>query len=820
MAIETVYATGKYISWRNSWTDFENRTSNVVIDGTNYGGRIYNYASNVTINGGSGEIWNYGEDDGGTNVIINVSSGSGSIANYCSYSTITCSSPDKTTISNNYAENVVIISGAGDDSIWNSGSNVSIFGGAGNNTIKNSGDYVTISTGDGNNSIKNYEGYNVILNGGSGNDVIENTGSTVTIDGGGGNDKIYNGAAPMGDKYARYYMEDSYEGSFSNVVFRYKVGDGNHTIWGFRENSTLEVEGVELADISYSPDAYGLDFNVTIGNAQVSLPFSGPNGAYYVPNLNIAVVKSYSLICDVERNILDDLLCDVERSVSSEINLFKTNTDDIFTAATSEPVTISADITPDVSANTNGLQSFTIQIAEQQLTDQVTFTGIIPFNIMEYIEGQYFDYKYKMRIESVTQSGILFTCHCCSNVDELLYELWGYEKPEVDDKYTEWHDANISTGQTNSDDDDESEESYPYADEHLWEISGMLNLEPICQFNNFYSTVDITVAGVTCRDLIRSIFGWTARIPPHMINVFIRDDKLYAIQRGHEEHVIDISNAKITQPVFTRELVRTFWGETPYIKTEVRTVPTYTTTPIYEGIDKAKVQPLASDTRQDSNGTTTINYSYDADGMLIKTEEISPTSRTVTTHTYITGANGNKFLSKEETTVYNLDGEQIDYRSVKHSPTNYGQAAVTAGNGDSQNIVSTVKNVPYDERPTPYAIGQQLKALITEPSGSKRQERLVPGIVSFDTSFPVVGDGTLLNITAAIKSLNRTTQETVTLSLYDFPHVIDFNDRILINGAEFFLKSNKVSTSPRVFHQQNLTLVRWIGYPAYMYERL
>ena len=171
-------------------------------------------------------------------------------------------------------------------------------------------------------------------------------------------------------------------------------------------------------------------------------------------------------------------------------------------------------------------------------------------------------------------------------------------------------------------------------------------------------------------------------------------------------------------------------------------------------------------------------------------------------------------MSAEETTVYDLDGSQIDYRSVKHSPTNYGQAAVTAGNGDSQNIVSTVKNVPYDERPTPYALGQQLKALITEQSGSKRQERLVPGIVPFDTSFPV-DEESCRRITEAIKTLNRRVQETVTLSLYDFPHVIDFNDRILLFGIEYFLVSNKVSTTPRVFHQQNLTLVRWVGFRRY-----
>ena len=813
---ETIYATGSF---------YENRTALAVIIGQYSRGTIKNYAGFVTIKGASSsDITNYFGQGG----VISVTSGDNKITNRIRDVLINCSSPGKNTISNEmyYSENVTIISGSGDDSIKNEANNVSIYSGDGNNTITNWGSNVTINAGSGNDTIENTgsevtivsgTGNDSIVNtndkviidagagnntiesggslvtilGGSGNDIIVNTGATVTIDGGQGNDKIYNGAAPNGGGVA-YYNADYYDDSFSNVVFKHKAGDGNHAIWGFRENSTLEVEGVEPTDISYLPDATGNNINVTIGNAQVSLFGSGPNGDTPVTNLNISVPKTGTLICDVERNIFESLSLDVERNILGEINLF----------ATSE----------EISNNASDVQSFSIQIAEQQLTDQIIFTGLLPYSIMEQIEGQYFDYKYQMRVESITQSGALYTCYCCSDVDERLYELLNYKIPEVDDKYKDWF--NESDIVTNADADDAEEEGdvYPLASVHLWNIAEKLLLEPVCRIFDFFSTVDTTIAGVTYCDLIRSIFGWTARVPPHMINVFIRDNKLYAIQRGLEEHIIDISNAKISQPVFQYELVRTSWGETPYIDTEVRTVTTYTTTPVYEGIDKAKVQPLASDTRQDIDGTTTINYSYDSDGMLIKTEEISPTSRTVTTHKYITGANGNKFLSQEETTVYDLDGNQIDYRSVKHSPTNYGQAAVTAGNGDSENIVSTVKNVPYDERPTPYALGQQLKALISEPSGTQRQKRLVPGIVDFDTSFPVFGDSNLYAITNAIRYLNRTTKETVTLSLYDYSHIIDFNDRIILNDVEYFLKSNKVVTTPRIFNQQNLTLVRWIGY--------
>ena len=78
-----------------------------------------------------------------------------------------------------------------------------------------------------------------------------------------------------------------------------------------------------------------------------------------------------------------------------------------------------------------------------------------------------------------------------------------------------------------------------------------------------------------------------------------------------------------------------------------------------------------------------------------------------------------------------------------------------------------------------------------------------------DTSFPVYGNDTLAKISSAIRWLNRKTQETVSFDLYDYPHVVDFLDKIIFNGNEYFLQSNIVSKTPRIVNKQSLTLVRW-----------
>ena len=72
-----------------------------------------------------------------------------------------------------------------------------------------------------------------------------------------------------------------------------------------------------------------------------------------------------------------------------------------------------------------------------------------------------------------------------------------------------------------------------------------------------------------------------------------------------------------------------------------------------------------------------------------------------------------------------------------------------------------------------------------------------------------LGADYLIELTEAIKWLNRRTKENVSITIYDFPHLIDFNDKIILYGADYFLVNNTARATPRIRNEQTLTLVRW-----------
>ena len=500
--------------------------------------------------------------------------------------------------------------------------------------------------------------------------------------------------------------------------------------------------------------------------------------------------------------------------------------------------------------NTEGLQSFEITLSEQQLTDQVRIVGtsaIGATDIMTPVKHHYLDYICDMRVERVQQTGILFSCECCSNIDDLLYTQIDYKIPPN----TEWYTQSTVI---------EKEKEYPAASEHVEKIASALNLQPVMQFDDFLSTVIMDEkGGSTYNDLIRDIFGWTARIPTQLINIYIRDGKLYVIQRGKEGKTVDLSDADKTTPSFTRELVRMTYGSTPWSKTETREVKvskpnntsdtggddsgsgdddekenynagkdefdnadSYGTVKYYYNSNGLLKEVDTHTVSKSTNKTTdsTIKHSYDSDNLLTKTETSTTTTdngktsstRTVDERAYRTLSNGEKFLSRESTEKYE-DEILVDYSETFHSPTRVGQKHALKIDGDGDIAGEISGQDTGDDRVTPYSnykadeLKDQKKE--SEETDKEKQTRTVNGLSLYDSSFPVHGEDKLKEITNAIKNLNRKTQETATLTVYGLKHVIDFNDKITLDGKEYFLVSNTARTTPRIFNEQNLTLRRW-----------
>lgn len=555
-----------------------------------------------------------------------------------------------------------------------------------------------------------------------------------------------------------------------------------------------------------------------------------------------------------------------------------------------EPMVIPNQGVPNAANNTDGLQSIEISISKQQITEQLNFTGIVPFDILQHVRGQYLDYVFDLRVESVKQNGILYTCECCTDIDEIFYTPLNYSLPSV----------TLSKCYTSGEKETASETFfiYPTASDHAREIANALGLELVMKFKDFYSTVEVgeqEESGATYADLIRDIFGWSSRVPTELINVYIRNGTMYVIQRGYESHLIDISGAKMAVPIFSRELVRMYYKRSKWSKTEVaespsprknyelnakddndddddgntekswlnvekiitedkegRTVTFYSYTK--DGVLKQTIAEFTSFTDITKNTRTTTNNYYDSDGLLERTivealhpYEPSEDTKTVTTYGYMTLDDGKKFLSTEMIEEYVKSSSGTAYelentRVTTKSPTGRGQGATA----DNQGNVSASGNTS-DDRVTPRS-----KKSKSASSDTQKKYRDIDGFSLIDTSFPIqdisseqfdssvpwdkvregkirvtIGDklvaegtdidsvdtakgrGRLEELTEAIKWLNRKTKETVTITLYEFPHLIDFNDRILLFGKEYFLVRNTATTTPRVFNEQQITLERW-----------
>lgn len=501
------------------------------------------------------------------------------------------------------------------------------------------------------------------------------------------------------------------------------------------------------------------------------------------------LISANDIVFDTFRNVLRtvDLDCDTVRTMPHKIFL------SVIADTPYNLLANSADII-DVPEDNEDLQSFEISINELQLTDVVTFSSVSNFNILEQVTGQFRDYKFNIRIESIQERGILFSCQCCSDIDEILYTQMNYKIPA--DEQWHWADGSPEVYGVPDSTYKKPEKTPPQAEAsvHASHIAAVLSKKCVMRFSNFVSTVDVEELGVTYNDLIRSIFGWTSRIPHKLINCYLRDDTLYVIQRGRENNVVDLTGTTFEIVSRDKSLVRTFWGNEVWSKTETKS----------ERVGWEKIYD-EDDYKTKTSSDGNVKYSYNDEDLVTHTTIYNNDgSTTYIDYQYTTLSNGRKVLESETHSTYK-DGNRTDYQQIQHTYLGQGQSHVRAFDEGGEYLGSDIGQSKGDDRVTPW--GKYTSRVYQ--GVYKDKERTIYGLVGFDTSFPVDGDETLKEITSEIKWLNRKTMEVVTINLFDFPHVIDFNDRILLEGNEYFLKSNTTIQNKRIVNKQTLSIVRW-----------
>ena len=215
----------------------------------------------------------------------------------------------------------------------------------------------------------------------------------------------------------------------------------------------------------------------------------------------------------------------------------------------------------------------------------------------------------------------------------------------------------------------------------------------------------------------------------------------------------------------------------------------------------------------------------------------SSASTSRTKYSYKETANGDVYLGVEYETISTRSGSSNDVsitqRTTTHSPLGngwYAQAVFVDGEPQGGNLSQGKPGNAV----TPYTVNEVQKTFSgakiqydknnsdsdSDPAAKKREEQYkeIRKQLSrvMDISFPIRDLGTVQELTIALNWLNRKTQEEVSVDITDnivkgvprLLHIIDFTERIKLDGKEYFLVSNNISFTPKSFIQK-LRLVRW-----------
>ena len=529
-----------------------------------------------------------------------------------------------------------------------------------------------------------------------------------------------------------------------------------------------------------------------------------------ITNQNYAY--SDTAVADTSRRLLDVARADTLRILSSRDSaradtLIRYPRDLIFTA--SENSFKDYDVT-----------NFSVTLNERTLSDNFTVETARPLQIGDAVKGQLLDYHFSFLVEEISQQGLIQTVRGMYNVDELLYSLV-YESEKLK------------------------------ASAYVSKIANAFGLAANVKIQDFTSSRS---------DLISSLFSWTSQLPQRQINVFIRGGTLHCIQRGCEDSTIDISDWKHSRPTIHRKLLRTMWKDANadssdysdesdnsapfsgvisysdwYSSNEIiysngllvsekystqnnKVASKITTTYEYtsRSSDGENAWYLA---RKSSNSTTIedeaveeIDVGYPSGKNLTKTVVESKVEY------FYSSSNDGVYLVKEyeieRKSTYSrgdlswrLDETETTDRQVTHAP---------AGNGFYSTSVY-VNGVHQGSSLSQGKPSNEVSQYTVDRSYFRTRGESKPELSPIDTtSFPVEEPEILAELVEALKWLNRKTQETVTVDILDeikngvptIGHIVDFTERVILNGAEYFLVSNQISFTPRSLIQK-LQLVRW-----------
>ena len=422
----------------------------------------------------------------------------------------------------------------------------------------------------------------------------------------------------------------------------------------------------------------------------------------------------------------------------------------------------------------------TIRLQSKMLTD--TFSMTVPYDLdMEAsVSGQLLDFPYNFLVYESSGVGLMRNITGMYDIDKLLYTPFTYY---------------ASSSLT--------------AAGHARMIADGIGKSLHISIDDFTPSSSYAGTGATYQNIISGLFGWLDNLPQRCINVFIREDDLYILQRGKESNTIDITGTHHSRPQIDRHFMRSVWsgkGSSSARSVEVEPEP-YSGTVKFGNSSVTYLNGLVTEEVSEvSGGTETTVYSYSIDDYL--TGKITTTADSTITTSYDYASTGNdKYLATEtEVTVSNKDSSDTTTRITQHVYLGNGWYGTTVYQ-DGERQGSSVGQGRPGGKASKYLIDQSNTNLGSTYPGD---DASMFGTALFDTDFPVAASdtGTLIALTKSIEWLNRKTEERISMDIWQYSHVIDFTDKIIYNGNVYYLESNTISRSPREL-KQSIEIVRW-----------
>ncbi len=354
-------------------------------------------------------------------------------------------------------------------------------------------------------------------------------------------------------------------------------------------------------------------------------------------------------------------------------------------------------------------------------------------------------------------------------------------------------------------------------------VSRALGKNVVTRFND-YQVINMSEYHPTFRDVTKQAFDWTQRVPHKQINIFQRNNTIYAIQRGCEENVIDLNiyHDKADFKFQKMRLITNCTDSTSFPINSVLSGVTHQAGPFNGTIafgdmsvtysnGLAVIEVHDNETTKwhyrNAPGTKTSDNVYVND-YKVTTKDGVVINETIYSYSFDTTNDENQLYQSTQIEKQYDDGALKSTKIIRNFPLGYGFFANVVSE-DGETKISGISTGANAATATPYSVRKANKK-------NKDNQRYVtlPGRYKGDTYFPV-DESTLIRIIKDIWWLNGKTQESVTVSITEFfnrpfkyEKIFDYTSRYKWRGNEYFLNQNSISITSESITQR-LELVRW-----------